>query len=285
MRRLVGVAVLAVLAGCGGSGGTKAKHPDGASDGAGAGDHPAEAQGGEADAPADAGIESAPDVGAEAWPDAPGGEAGGGGGAGGESGDASGEVGDAASEAADGGHEDEVEAAAPRLVTVAFTGQVITVVDTPLGFDSMVRLEPVSGSFTYDPAMADDLPNDPKSGRYQRGGTTAFTFTVKGHTVTGSGTALLETQNMSSDTFRFRDGPQGDTVPRVMKLDGVAAPAIVLYLAITDNSGAMLTSDALPDPFPTVDIANKNNFDVAHTFSIMDGGGTLLMKLATLAQQ
>jgi len=41
-----------------------------------------------------------------------------------------------------------------------------------------------------------------------------------------------------------------------------------------------LTSDALPDPFPTIDITAK-----PHTFSLMDAGGTLLMQLTTFANQ
>jgi hypothetical protein len=233
------------------------------------------------DAPADTGTESAVDASAETAADAPGGDTAPGG-----------DANDAADVRADGlvaddGASDlsQVEAAAPRLVTVAYTGTVITVVGTPLGFDSTVRTEPVSGSFTYDLRLVDDLPSDPKNGKWQRGGTTAFTFTVKGHTVTGSGAALLETQDLNPDTFRFLDGPQLDGVTRIMKLDGVGAPDIVLFLSITDSSGAMLTSDALPDPFPMLDIANKSNFDISHTFSIKDTNGTLLMQLATLAQQ
>ena len=61
---------------------------------------------------------------------------------------------------------------------------------------------------------------------------------------------------------------------------GADAPALKLYLSITDGSGAMLTSDALPDPFPAVDVTKA-----AITFSLMDAGGTLLMQLDTLANQ
>jgi hypothetical protein len=172
----------------------------------------------------------------------------------------------------------------PSLVTVAFTGQVETVAMMPLGLDSSARLAAVSGSFTYDLSLGDNLPLDPNNGRYQGNGTNTFTFTVLGHTVTGSGKARIDTQNLSSDTFRFVDGPQGDGVTRVMKLDGVASPTLALTIAITDTSGKMLTSDALPNPFPMVDIANKVNFDIAHTFSLSDSGGTLLMQLATLAE-
>jgi hypothetical protein len=235
------------------------------------------------DAPADTRTERAADAGVEAAADAPGGDTAPGG-----------DAQDAADVRADGlvavdaaSDLSEVEAAAPRLVTVAYTGTVETVAGTPLGFDSTVRTEPVSGSFTYDLRLVDDLPSDPKRGNWQRGGTTAFTFTVKGHTVTGSGVALLQTQDLNPDTFRFLDGPQPlDAVTRIMKLDGVAAPDIVLFLSITDTTGAMLASDALPDPFPMLNIANKDGgFEISHTFSIKDKNGTLLMQLSTLAQQ
>jgi hypothetical protein len=294
MRRLVVAGVVALLAGCGGSTGSTAKHPDASGDTSPAVDHPAEAAG-EADAPAvetgagDAASEAAAEVGG----DVVGGEAGG---------DvptaveAGGEV--SAVDAADAGAGDtmadagaDVEAPAPRRVTVAYTGQVVTVAPAPdggmpLGFDTSVRTSAVSGSFSYDPGMADDLPNDPKNGKYQRGGVTAFSFTLQGHVVTGSGRSLLETQDMSSDTFRFRDGPQGDAVVRTMKLDGADRASLVLFLAISDSSGAMLTSDVLPDPFPTVNIANKDGgFNIAHTFSLADSGGTLLMQLDTLVSQ
>jgi hypothetical protein len=180
----------------------------------------------------------------------------------------------------------EVEAAVARLVTVAFTGQVVTVANAPLGFDSTVRLEPVSGSFTYDLRLVDDLPNDPLRGKYERAGTTAFTFTVKGHTVTGSGKAIVQTENLDPDTFRFLDGPQGDTVVRTMKLDGADAPTVKLSFAVTDGTGAMLASDALPDPFPALDIAHKEGgSEISHTFSLSDAGGTMLMQLDTLVSQ
>jgi hypothetical protein len=182
------------------------------------------------------------------------------------------------------------EDAAPKLVTVAFTGKVETVAPAPdggmpLGFDTTVRLSSVSGSFTYDLGLADQEPSDPLRGKYQSAGAAAFSFTLKGHTVTGSGKALLETENLDPDTFRFLDGPQGDAVVRVMKLDGVNAPTLKLGIAITDTSGAMLTSDALPDPFPMVDIADTSSYAISHTFSLSDSGGTLLMQLDTLVNQ
>jgi len=69
-------------------------------------------------------------------------------------------------------------------------------------------------------------------------------------------------------------------VTRLMKLDGAAAPSLKLGIAITDGTGAMLMSDALPDPFPTIDIKNT-----PHTFPLMDSGGTLLMQLDSLTRR
>jgi hypothetical protein len=166
---------------------------------------------------------------------------------------------------------------------VSFTGEVATVASNPLGFDSTARLENVTGSFTYDLRLADQLPTQPQRGRYWSGLVrTAFTFTVKGKTVTGSGYAILEVENLdSSETFRFLDGPQGDGFPRIMKVDGVDAPTLKLFLAISNGLAAdakwNFTSDALPDPFPPIDITK-----FPHTFSLSDAGGTLLMQLDAL---
>jgi hypothetical protein len=109
----------------------------------------------------------------------------------------------------------------------------------------------------------------------------AFTFNVDGHKVTGSGKGILQTENLtSSDTFRYFDGPQGDAKVRTMKLDEVDRPNLKLLIAIVDSTAMMLTSDALPAPFPTLDVTKT-----PHTFSLSDEGGTLLMQLDTLVNQ
>jgi hypothetical protein len=288
MRRLIGACALALLMGCGGSGGGTAQHPDASGTAGDAGTTGAAGTTGGAGTTGAAGAGVAGTTGA-----------GGTGGAGGEAGtggivDANAD--DAVDAASDVGSDTvadaggEPEAAAPRLVTVAFTGKVVTVAQAPdagmpLGFDSTVRLAPVSGSFTYDLRIFDSEPADPLRGKYQHDGTSAFSFAIKGHTVAGSAKALVETEDLNPDTFRFLDGPQADTIVRTMKLDGADAPALKLVIAITDGAGAMLTSDALPDPFPTIDIANKNNFNISHTFSLQDNGGTLLMQLDSLVNQ
>jgi len=164
----------------------------------------------------------------------------------------------------------------PRPVTVRFTGTVATVAGTPLGFDGTVRTAPVSGSFTYDLRTQDQTPADPRRGRFEHGATSAFTFMVKGHTIDGSGWAIVQTEDLDPDTFRCLDGPQGDSVPRVMKVDGAPAAALKLFIAISGGNG-LLQSDALPDPFPAIDIVHT-----PHTFSLQDEGGMLLMQLDTL---
>jgi hypothetical protein len=188
---------------------------------------------------------------------------------------------------------DAADAAGPALVTVQFSGQVVTVAGTPLGLDSTARLAPVSGSFAYDLRVPDSSPTDPLRGRYLHGGTfqSHFTFNVSGHVVTGSGSAIVETENLNPDTFRFRDGQQNDGATRIMKLDGTDRPALTLLIAITDSSGAALTSDAEPNPFPFTDSAVDGGIShIPHTFSISDGTSdagtnTLLMQLDSMTQQ
>jgi hypothetical protein len=264
MRRLSGLCVLALVLGCGGGstpkkkdgGGNDAKDAPGTTDVGGTLDHAAEAP---VDTPVDGGMPSdaPPDMGPT--------------------------TGDAA---LDGGDASDVAPPIP-MVTVFFTGEVVTVARAngtglPLGFDATVRTEKVSGSFSYDPTLL-DLTADAKRGKYEGlPGRTSFTFAVKGKTVTGSIHEQMQAENdLPSDTFRFIDGPQvADNTVRTMKLNGVEAPKLKLFIAISDTTGAMLSSDKLPDPFPTIDITK-----IAHTFSLEDEGGTLLMQLDTLGNK
>jgi hypothetical protein len=183
----------------------------------------------------------------------------------------------AADLAADSAPDTSPDLAPPMPVTMQFTGTVATVAGTPLGLDSTARTAAITGTFTYDLRTPDARPADLKRGRYEHGTTSGFTFTVLGHTVEGSGYAVVEIEDLDPDTFRFRDGPGLDTIPRIMKVDGTAAPMLKLTIAIASGNNAFLTSDALPRPFPTIDITQT-----AHTFSLSDNGGTLLMQLTTL---
>lgn len=81
-----------------------------------------------------------------------------------------------------------------------------------------------------------------------------------------------------SDTFRFMDGPQfQDQTDRTMAMDGVPDPELEIWIAISSSDSEFLTSEALPEAFPSVDIA-----DTPHTFSVDDAGGTLLLQLDSL---
>jgi hypothetical protein len=167
----------------------------------------------------------------------------------------------------------------PTLVTMQFTGKVFTVSKMPLGLDSSAYMKPISGTFAYDLRTTDSSPLDPKRGTYKHRASSVFTFSVLGRNVEGSGRAVVVTENFDPDTFRFNDGPQLDGIPRLMKVDGVTAPSLVLRISMTDESGAMLTSDALPDPFPAI------SFPKSHTFELTDSGGTLLMQLDSLTKR
>jgi hypothetical protein len=284
MRRLLGLCVLAVVLGCAGGSTPKKKQPDGGGNDAtgttdvgGVLDRIAEAPGGDtpsdmlpddggtpADAPPDAGPsvgDSSPDTIADVAGEA-----------------AAGDAGDAISDTSDAG-----ETAPPRMVGFSFTGTVVTVAPKggtglPLGFDATVRTAPIAGSLSYDPKMVDTyVPAN--RGVYGAIGGSTFTMTVKGKTVTGSDRAQVEVEDgTTSDTFRFRDGPQPlDNTLRIMKLDGVDAPKLSLFIALSGGDGSAWTSDKLPDPFPAIDLAK-----FPHTFSLEDDGGTLLMQLDTL---
>jgi hypothetical protein len=279
-----------LAAGCGG-GSSTGGHPDAAadvatgSDGAGGRDAGADAArdaardgtatGGDA-RDATAGGDAARDVGADVAADT--------------AADAPADVPADMAPGSDGGGDAGADAG-PALVTVQFTGTVQTVAPSPgqdgsapgvpLGL-GVARLASVSGSFTYDLRVPESTStrSDPTRAIFLHSGTSQFTFTVGGHTVTGSGDAIVEVENLNPDTFRFRDGQQNDGVTRTMKVDGVADPSLVLFFAVTDESeaGGVLTSDAEPDPFlfPASDPL---------TFSLSDSGGSLLMQLDSLVMQ
>jgi hypothetical protein len=280
---VLNVVVGALMAGCGSSkgGGGKdaAAMPDGGQDKQAASDSTGDLPGDGRDAAATDARDAAPDSGA----DAPGDTA---------QDVAAQDLGaaDAVGDTTAGG--DAIDAAAtdvaaPMPVTVQYSGQVVTVAGTPLGFDSTVRLAPVSGSFTYDLNVQDATPTDPQRGLYRHAGSSRFTFNVSGHVVTGSNSAIVEIEDLpGADTFRFLDGQQNDGATRVMKLDGTDRPALVLTIAITDSSGTALTSDHEPNPFPFTDAGDAGITHVPHTFAIDDGfGNSLLMQLDSMTQQ
>jgi hypothetical protein len=165
-------------------------------------------------------------------------------------------------------------------VTLTFAGTVATVANTPLGLTSAVRTAAVSGSFAYLPCVGDMDP-DPQRGIYEHGSGGTFSLSVGGLTVAGSGTPRVEVENFDPDTIRWRDGAIPlDKRVRVMTVDGKPAPSVVVTIAITDDKGSALSSDALPTTFPFQMIAS-----FPHTFSVEDAGGTLLLQLSSLTQK
>jgi hypothetical protein len=244
-------------------------------------DATADARDGGADAPRDTGHDApdggAPEVRADAAADAPTGDGPGDAPADAGAADAPADAPDATADARDAA-DAAPEVWVPMLVTVDYTGTVATVAGTPLGLDSTIRTAPVSGSFSYD-LRSGDSDTTASRGTFACAGGCPFTFTVGTHTVTGSGMPVVQTENnLPPDTFRYNDGGNlHDGITRIMKLDGTDDATLALGLSITDSTGALLASDALPNPFPTVDLTKVNV-----TFSISDSGGTLLMQLDTL---
>ena len=171
-------------------------------------------------------------------------------------------------------------------VTLAFTGTAVTISKTPLGFDDSLRGSAVTGTLAYRPCLADKSPDDPRRGVYEHQGGGAFSLSVGGKSVTGSESPVLHVEDYTgADTFRWLDGPQladKDKTLRVMKLDGVRDPALKVTFAVTDGAGSALSGDRAPTNFPYPDLATKK---YPHTFSVVDGGGTLLLQLSSLEQK
>lgn len=170
--------------------------------------------------------------------------------------------------------------AIPDPVEVGFRGQVVTVSGTPFGFDDTIALEEVTGSFTYDRAVADLRPADPDRGDYDhRALSGPFSLSVGGRTITGSGNPFV-TIELFSDTFRYVDGPQlGDVgVDRTCSVDGITDPDIEMSLSFTPTNGVdAFPTDVLPAIFPFVDFDLLAS--VAVTFSVEDEDGELLFSL------
>lgn len=164
-------------------------------------------------------------------------------------------------------------------VTVGFVGTVATVAGTPFGFGDEVRTTKVSGSFTYDRGVPDELWVDPLRSEFDHQGWDApFLIFVGGKTVTGSGMPVV-TIELFSNTFRWVDGPQllDESEFRVGAVDGVDDPDIQLSLAVVAEDGTVpFVDDSLPADFPFIGI---DLTDTPITFSVEDAGGTLLMQV------
>lgn len=163
-------------------------------------------------------------------------------------------------------------------VSLVFEGEISTISGTPLGLDDSARLEAVGGSMSYLPCARDSNREEVDRGEYPHPYGGNFELSTVGLTVAGSDKAIVTVENFDPDTFRFEDGNLlTETETRVMQVDGAEAPDLQLGFSITDSSGAALTSDAIPWPFP---------FDASmpHTFSLQDSGGTLLIQLDSISR-
>lgn len=161
--------------------------------------------------------------------------------------------------------------------SLTFEGWVATVSGSPLGFSDSIRESRVSGTMSWNRA-ARDTDDDPDRGLYDHHGAGAFSLSVGSRTVGGSGWSQVEVEDMSSDTFRFVDGASvwGEE-DRVMTIDGRDDTELGVWFAVTDGSGEAFSDDGLPTSWPFGEIT-----DLPHTFSIEDGGGTLLLQLDVL---
>jgi hypothetical protein len=163
-------------------------------------------------------------------------------------------------------------------VTIGFTGEVATVAGTPLIWDGDIRTARVSGYFTYNRGAPDD---DPTVGHalYDLGSRGAFSLTLDGHEITQGGPFA----EIAGNTFRFMDGTEApisaDDAERVMSFDGEPDPNLGLWTAFVQcGTGDCPLPEALPAA-PDFWFLDHATADYAHTFSITDGDGTLLIQL------
>ena len=172
-----------------------------------------------------------------------------------------------------------------ELVSLDYVATVKTVTGTPFGLTLPLGTE-VRGFFTYQTTAADSNASVQR-GDYVHNPGSAFAARLPGTTVTGSGMAFLQVEDLTSDTFRFIDGPEILNRAGTMLRDGNADSSIALSLAITDTSGTAFANDSLPTTFP----AKLGAFtgavppDPAHTFRLADGSGSVLFQFKSLVQR
>lgn len=164
-------------------------------------------------------------------------------------------------------------------VGVGFVGTVATVSGTPFGLGDEVRTTTVTGLFTYDLGVPDDLWTDPLNSKFDhQGWDSPFLIFVGGKSITGSRMPVV-TIELFSHTFRWVDGPQllDESEFRTCFVDGVPDPEIQLHLAVVPDDGFVpFLDDSLPADFPYIGIDLS---ETSITFSVGDAGGTLLMQL------
>ena len=162
---------------------------------------------------------------------------------------------------------------------------VRTVVDKPFGLTLPLGTE-VRGFFTYQ-TTSTDTNASPQRGDYPHNPGSAFEARLPGTKITGSGMAFLQVENLTSDTFRFIDGPEILSRAGTMLRDGVTDTSIALWLAITDTSGTEFANDLLPVSFPPRmgTFTGSAPPDTPHTFQLKDASGSALLQFKSLAQR
>lgn len=172
-----------------------------------------------------------------------------------------------------------------ELVSLDYEATVATVVNTPFGLTLPLGTT-VRGFFTYQTDSGDSNASADR-GDYPRNLGSAFLARLPGVTITGSGTAFLRTENLTSDAFRFTDGPEIFDRAGIMKLDGVADASLKLGLAITDSTGTAFSNDALPAIFPWRLCAFNGSAPSGppHTFRLEDATGAVLLQFKSLVQR
>lgn len=170
------------------------------------------------------------------------------------------------------------------IVTYEFTATIATVSGTPFGYSSaQARTQPVTGFFTYN-TLTPDVTTLTGRGYYPHTlGGGGFRASFLGTVVTGSATPYVQIEDLSSDTFRFNDGPLGSPAGGLMSVNGSPDNTVRVGMAFTaSDSYGVFTSDALPEnlAFANPPLANPVSF--SHTVSIVDSGGTMLLQMSTL---
>jgi hypothetical protein len=167
------------------------------------------------------------------------------------------------------------------VVTFGYTATIATVTGSPFGYSvEQARTQPVTGHFSYDTDTLDTNVADPGRGYYPHISGGGFLATFLGTVVTGSATPHVRIENLSSDTFRFYDGPLGSPAGGMMSVNGAPDSTVRVSMAFTASSA--FSSDALPAnlAFANPPLANPVSFP--HTFVIEDSGGKLLLQMSTL---
>jgi len=163
-------------------------------------------------------------------------------------------------------------------VTFEFEAEAATVVGQPFGFD-VPRLTVVRGLFSYDTDTPDERSGDPDRGRFDLSGSWRFRAEFLGHVITGSTQAAAST-NLFGHSLSFNDGGDRDNTGD-MAFDDVTRNDVSVGLGISGSAEDLL-DDQLPEVFR---FRRRAPFRfAAHTFSLKDDSGTMLLQLCIVRQ-